>query len=127
MKSCPADRELLIHTHLFHLKMKVMLMTIKLKIVLKLLKIKHLWNKIQTHLKCTTKSAANPRIFLADIFTRQVKNPSVEVQPQLCEVYFLVQTEAGNGRLRIKHQKRTEAANKLLRKQDWNVITCWKN
>ena len=55
---------------------------------------------------------------IVDIITGQVNTSSVELQPQLSEVYSLVQAQGGNGRSRLKHQKMTEAANKLLRKQE---------
>ena len=55
MKTSGVDTELLIQTQTLYQKMKMMMRTIKLGKILKILKVKHLWNHIQTQLKIQNK------------------------------------------------------------------------
>ena len=51
-----------------------------------------------------------PESFLSEIFTRQVQNPSVELQSRILKNFESEQTQVVNERLRLQHQRRIEAA-----------------
>ena len=51
-----------------------------------------------------------------EIFTEQAKNLSLEMQQELSKVFSLIQAE--NECSKVQHQKRNEASNRLLQKQE---------
>ena len=60
----------------------------------------------------------NPESSYSDIFTGQRQSPSVELQQQFSKRFSSEHTQTENERLRLRHQKRIEAASQLLRKQE---------
>ena len=64
MNTCQADKELLTHFQIGHLKLKLMIVTTKVKIILNVLIIKHVRNQIQNLLKINKKYTENPIILL---------------------------------------------------------------
>ena len=54
----------------------------------------------------------------SEILSEQAHNPYLEMRKLLSEVFSLKQTQAENERSKLKHQRRNETANPLLRKQE---------
>ena len=60
----------------------------------------------------------NREEFSSTTLTRQIQNLSVELQQHFSEFFSSEQTQVENERLRLEHQRRIDAANQIVQKQE---------
>ena len=118
MKPCQLDK-LQSHTQLFFLKMEKMILATTLSKVLNLFKEKHMCNPKQTQLILHNKDLSKPQdLFIQRYSLDKYKILPAEFQKQFSEAFPSEKTQAENEQSQLQYQRRFEAANQILRKQE---------
>ena len=116
-KSYRTDK-LLIHTHTLCLRMETMTITTTLRKTLTPFKVKHLWNQKHPTDNTQQNLLQIPESSYSKKFAGQKQNAYLEMQEQSSDVFSSEQTQTENERLRLQHQRRSEAANQFVGKQE---------